>query len=176
MNMNFDFTGVEEAKSSFVNRLDCGVHSVTITGVKFDVHKSNDGTEKPYADITFANEDGQHVERFFFTVNALPRVQHLVKNATGKELAGSVNAVQFEKGMVGKQLDIKIVGKEYMKDGESTIRVRRELGFSGFAAPFQSNKLTYDKNRKSDYKPMEASFSVTSTDPAKTSTPDDLPF
>lgn len=170
--MNFDFTGVEEAKNNFPDRLDCGVHSVTITGVKFD---ENNG--KVFADVTFSNDHGQHVERFFFTQPALPRFQHLVKNATGKELTTTVNATQLEKGLVGKQLDIKIMGEEYKKEGDDQIRVRRKLGFSGFAAPYQSNKLTYDKTRKSDYKPMEHSFTVTGN--SATSSPavsDDLPF
>jgi len=173
--MSIDFTDVPEATNEGAsNGLSFGVHDTTMTGTLFG--ESAKGT--PFVEITFVNEGGEHLERFYTTKNALPRLKYLlIKAGIEKEaLDKEIEEKQLEAMITGKKVRIRVGGREF-KGKDGNVKIAKELSFAGFAEPISvpknESKLIYDESvHVKRLAPTEKEYDSLDLD-AKD---DDLPF
>lgn len=177
--MNVDFTGVEDNLPASVTKLSPGVYDLTITGMEFGLQENEKAT--PYADVTVVASSGQHTDRFYLTPKALIRLKHLLLNAGVSEtlLSGKVNAEQLVNASIGKKVRARLNGREYMSSKDNSIRVVAEFAFNNYAQPIsEPNTLTFDASKHISR--LNSTSSITSTSNAvpelKMPVSDDMPF
>lgn len=163
--MSLNFSGVEEAKE--LRMTPPGTIDVfKIQKVEFNASK-NKGTM--YMGVQFSRKEDGFQHSFFLTEKALPRIQSLVKAATGKALDGEME----EQGMIsmleGKEIALRVTGK-ISENGKGY----PDLPFGGFAKPAkQKDELTFSVTEKAQIaKTLEAIMNASST-PTESSSKDD---
>lgn len=170
--MNLNFKGVEEAVNKFPDRLDLGLHDVTISELDFKLEVEEG--KNPYMTVTFKNEKGVMSEKFYLTEKALGRIQSLLKATVGKVLDKEVSTVEFkqimEKSLVGKKVRILVTGEEALKDNE--VVVYKKLPFAGFVEALSESKLSFNPDRAVKKLPRNTSPVAANN----TEQSDDLPF
>lgn len=181
MNLEVDFTGVEEATSSkFPDRLTPGVYDlITISGLELGTGTGDKKT--PYAEFSFIADAGEHKDKFYLTVKALPRLKHMLLacGVSNEVLSARMSADQLKAVSIGKHFRGRLNGREYInKKGEKAIA--SEFGFSGFAEPVGGTTVTFDAVKHISYLPSGATGSLGEGEGFKLSPPktgsDDLPF
>ena len=138
--LTFDFTQVEEAKSSFTQKLTPGLHAVKITAI--EEVTPEDTTKSPYVSVTMENKDGQHEQRFFMSEGARPhslsKLKHLFIAALGSETEVSklTSLEVIQRVVVGKSLWVKLSGEEKVKSDGSGTYVRTQITWAPFAEKY----------------------------------------
>jgi|GEM_PF-5065158 len=139
MSTVFNFDEVEESTGR--TNLSPGVYETKITKVEFGKSK-NKGTE--FIKVTFQDDKSNliHSEDFYLSKGALPRVQHLVSQATGVKLTGEVTEQSLSAKLIGKRVRIALGGEKKINNSGDVVTYS-QLGFGGFAQPINSeNKFT----------------------------------
>lgn len=126
-NTKIDFTGVEEATGSNMT-MPGTIATFKITDGEF-VSSKDKGT--PGLKCAFEEEQGSSFSHtFWLTENAISRVQHLAKHATGEKWVGQLDVNQMIASLKGKFVHLKVGAQINEKNG----RVYPDLAFGGFSA------------------------------------------
>lgn len=183
---------VQEGKSQFPQRLEPGVHKVQIVDI-LPGQSAQKGT--PYIEFTFENAYGNHRETFYMKEGdsmkiSLEKIKHLATKIVSEAELDAVSgntvseyAMNLAKILKGKEVRIKLSGKEQMNTKTYKVYVERSFGFYPFAesasVPDASTMLKYNPMNKSDFKPLKTVTDASDSPmdfASATSTPEDLPF
>jgi hypothetical protein len=180
MNIDVDFTGVEESKLNSIVKLDPGVYDLTITGLEFGAEPNDKKT--PYVDITVVAAQGQHTGRFYLTPLSLPRLKHILSKAGVPDtiLSGKATSEQLQKAAVGKEFHGRLNGREYLTD-KGVKRIAVEFAFSNYAQPINEPcTLVFDPakhiKRLDTANNVSTTLSLNSELVLETPKTDDMPF
>lgn len=158
MSAQINFAGVDVAKE--MSMTYPGTIAVfKIADVSF---AESTNTKTPYMKVTFEEQDdnGKSIssfnDSFFLSEKALPRVQSLVVDATGKKLTAAVTEEQLVIMLKGKLIALKVTG-QVSTNGKGYPK----LGFGGFSKPAgEVQFLNFNKQEKDSIESAKAAIAA----------------
>ena len=136
--MNINFSEAVEASTNSTGtgytRVEKGAQPLTI--IAFD---DVDNSNTPAIDITYQSgkNDATFKERTYLSPRALPKLQHIVEQFSGKKMSGNVDSNKLASQLIGKTAFCVVDEEPYTKekDGKTYTNYRAKLKFTNFAQP-----------------------------------------